>query len=127
MYKIINISASRDEGCWYHSPTGFSPYSHTLQIEPWIAGMQLKLYEVRELSLDQYEGIKDYLKELSLNRIVKVIPPPVIEKIVLEKEEIKEPIPKKLEKVFDLSDVPIIKEDTKTNLVEDKTKKKSGK
>jgi len=71
MYRITNIAASREEGCWHHNPLGFSPDSHTLQFEPWISGMQLKLYETRVISDKDYEACKDYLEELFNNRIVK--------------------------------------------------------
>ena len=71
MYRITNIAASREEGCWHHNPNGFSPDSHTLQFEPWIAGMQLKLYESRVITDRDYLVCKEFIDDLYSHRIVK--------------------------------------------------------
>ena len=102
MYLITNIAASREEGCWYHLPSGFSPESHTFNCEPWIAGMQLKLYEGRQISDEIYDASKDYLDELRLRHIVR------IERISIDKPQIEEKVAEAVKeetKTFDLTDI----------------------
>lgn len=117
MYIIRNVAASREEGCWHHNPNGFSPDSHTLGFEPWIAGMQLKLYEERIITDKEYEICKDHLAELVTHRVVKIEKlsddTPVEEIRIIEKAP---------DKIFDLSDIPEIPKSREIEEVKEEVK-----
>ena len=72
MYKITNIACNEGTGFFSHHPVQGSPECTTLDIEPWISGMQLKLYESRMLTEEQYKNGKAHIDDLVRNRIIAV-------------------------------------------------------
>jgi NACalpha-BTF3-like transcription factor len=86
MYKIKNIAASRSKGCLTHNPVTLDvPTFTSYGIEPYICGVQLKLYEEMNIPEDKYGLHKKYLDELVKARVIEVIAP-IKEEIKVVKE-----------------------------------------
>ncbi len=75
MYTITNIATNRTKGCLSHNHiTGESP-DFFMPIEPWVAGVQLKLFEKMNLTSEQFEIHKDYIKKLVEARVIEIEQP----------------------------------------------------